>query len=391
MNEDQQTTAMHVYHGRALADLQPNSLMLEVFSAELTPGAASGTFAPGVTTSTVTIQNEQGGTESTQEKVANHIVAEWFGESNRSFPPSVVQGEQVLLYQIGNTDKFYWKALGRDKELRTTEVMRWEISATSNRNSTKSDTNTYFVELDSKNQHFLIKTSATNGELFAYAFKIDCKNGQMVFTDNSGTDDTTGNTPANSFFLDSTKHIIQMTNSDGSVISIHDKDILVQATRDMIMSAHRQILFDSPNITFNRTQTGAIVMNAGYFSGNIVNDTVWTGARYGIDATTKISGPVSLGATCAVSLAISEFGDMYSPTTINLDDGTATDADNTEIVVDASGTGNRHVAAWEQVNAAFGYTVSALKSLASAANTTVSTDGISQNATNSEMMKVMGV
>lgn len=387
----QQATKIHTYHGRALKDLPSNSVSLQIFCPELTPAASQGTFAPGVTTATVSLKDATGASHPSSENVANHIVAEWFGESNQAFAPNVVAGEQVTVYQFGNADKYYWSAIGRDRELRKTERLRFEVGNTTSLNEKKTDANTYFWELSSIDQHFLLRLSRNTGEAFAYTFKIDAKNGQVVLTDDTSVQTSKSDgasSPSNSIVLDSAKKVIQVTNASKTVVSLHDQDVLIDAPRDVCIAAKRQVIIDAPVTTFNRAQLGSIVVNCANYALN-ATDCVFTTSRLGVSGAVKIGGPVVTGALRALSVVTGPVAALYAATTSNLNDGSA-NAPNNSSDTDVSGAGDRNLAAWPDVNKAFIATALALKEVAAAAKTSVDTSGITSNSTSAKVSNTMG-
>lgn len=385
---EQQTTTVHEYHGRALADLPDDSTSLQIFCPELSPGAAQGAFKPGVTTSNVSLKLPNGSAQTTQETIANHVVAEWFGESNRAYPPNVVAGEQVKVYQFANSDKLYWSALGRDRELRKTETLRFEIAATNEIKSAKTDENTYFIEMSSKKKHLLVKLSKQLGEKYAYVFKIDAANGITTFTDDAGTGSGDKATPSNSIILNSAESIIQFTNHSKTTVSLHDQDVLISAPRDIIMSAKNQILLDAPTTTFNRSATGTIVLNATNITEN-ATDYVVNSTRIGLNGVLKAPGPLVLGPIRAASLVTGAVGGSYAGATTDIKTGTASSPSNASDT-DTSGGGDRDLAAWPDISAAFSATAQAIQIVATAAMTSVNTSGITSNANKAKVPLIKG-
>lgn len=385
---EQQTTAVHEYHGRAMADLPDDTTSLQIFCPELSPGAAQGTFKPGVTTADVSLKLPDGSSQTTQEIVSNHIVAEWFGSSNRAYPPNVVAGEQVKIYQFANSDKLYWDSLGRDRELRKTETLRFEIGATNDTKSTKTDENTYFIEMSSKKKHLLVKLSKKLGEKFAYVFKIDAAAGITTFTDDAGSGTGDNATPSNSIIVNSADSVIQFTNHSKTTVSLHDQDVLISAPRDIMMTAKRQILLDSPAITFNRSSTGTIVFNSTNITAN-ATDFMVNSARIGLNGVVKAPGPLVLGPIRTTSMVTGAVGGAYAGSSIDINNGVATSESN-DTDTDTSGSGDREIAAWPQVVAAFAATATALKQVATAAKTSVDTSAITKNADKSKVPLIKG-
>ncbi len=349
MQNSHQTTQTYQYKGRALEDLPANSVTLRVLLPEVTPGALTGIFAPGTTQATVSTTNISGSTESSMVVTANHVVATWVGSSNIAYPPFVRKGEQVTVTQYSNSDKYYWEAEGRDSNLRQIDRHRIQVAAQgpdANGNpvltSQKDDTNTYFFEMDSENKVIQLKTSKANGEPFAFAIRIDTKNGTVLISDDSAP------TP-NRILIDSANKQVQFNNSSGTTMSLTDQDIIAYAPRDLLMHAGRQIVIDSPIMTFNRPgSSGVILFNGQALSMSMSADITYNVARFGVTGVTKLNGDVVTGPVRSLSYATGALGSAYLPLTTNIAKGTAALAENTTDT-NISGAGDRHAAAFEQV------------------------------------------
>lgn len=340
MSADQQTKYT-VYLGKAAADLDTSGTTLKVIVPELTPAALSGTFAPGTTPTTVQMTNISGGAVSGSVTTANHIIAVWEGTSNHAYPPSIKAGEQVQVVQYGDSDRYYWREMGRDRELRKLDHLRLEVSATPSANAAKSDTNTYFIELDAIGGVVQIKTSKTNGEPFAYCIKLDAKNGNLVISD-----DTPG-TP-NRIYLDSGANggvpKIILNNAQLASISLIGPDIIINAPRDIMQTAGRQII--------ERTPLATMSWNIGMISGTTLgiaesSSMVVTTPTSNVIGNTKVTGMAVATAMRAGAYYVGALGSTPTMPSTAPVSGTGTVGTNTADT-QIPGT-QRHAAAFEQV------------------------------------------
>ena len=65
---------------------------------------------------------------SAQVDVDKTLKATWLSlETNRETPPDLMRGEQVLIWQYADTDKYFYTSMGRDDVLRRLEtvIYRW--------------------------------------------------------------------------------------------------------------------------------------------------------------------------------------------------------------------------------------------------------------------------
>lgn len=370
------------YIGSVLEDLDPDSGTLKVFCADLLPAATQGSFGAATTSATVTLQDDAGVATSSESTVANHIVAEWWGDRWTSRPPIMRVAEQVTIFHFHDADKWYWLPLGRDRHLRQTDELRLEISATAEKNSAKTDSNTYSVVVSSVGKYVHFKTSKALGEPYAYVFKIDTENGTISLTDDDGE-------YGNRIVIVSKDRTVHLNNGEGTAVILSGKDILQYAPRDHITRADRQIVLDSPIITLNKSQVGVVVINGAQMAINMATDIVFTAARFGVSAVSKFFGKVVAGQMRASSYAAGDLGAGYKPPTSDPGHGTATQATNVSDV-DVSGDNDRRAASYEQVTAAFAATAGALKKVAAAAKTSVDTDPITSNANASNIDTIKG-
>lgn len=129
--------------------------------------------------------------DTVKTKVTKTVYADYFGVQSCMSVPTMYKGQQVLLINYGNTDRWYWMDIDRDHALKTFENIR--ISALDKAVTNKStvndpedikakddgsitDDNTYYIDIDTKyNKRILLRTSATDGELFRYGIEIDSK------------------------------------------------------------------------------------------------------------------------------------------------------------------------------------------------------------------------
>lgn len=251
----QQQNVTHRWKGFAMEALPTDSVTLKIFCPELTPGAIQGAFKAGITTSPVSNTDINGNQQSYSITSANHITAEYKGESNSAYPPSVAKGEQVWVYQQANSDKFYWDADGRDREKRTVERKRVEISATPNSNETKSDENTYFQEMNSEAGYFTIaKTSKKNGEPYAYYVGVDTKTGRVVISDDKKN--------KNTVIIDSANDIIQLSNDKGSTFRLDRNDLAVEIKGTAVFKIGGQFIVQCEDTQFSGNVTIAKTMTA---------------------------------------------------------------------------------------------------------------------------------
>lgn len=158
---------------------------------------------------------------------ANFVIAHYFGTNHNQSIPNVQRGEQVKVFQImGDTGKYYWTVMGRDPNLRQTDIQRTEVAAKTTLNEPVTDGNSYFNEIDTTNKRVtLLKTSAANGEEQTYTFEVDTDAGTVLLADTHG----------NAVSIDTQGHAVSLKNGSNSSIRIVGEDILITCSGKIVL------------------------------------------------------------------------------------------------------------------------------------------------------------
>lgn len=246
-NYSEQETRRVEYTGYSMTDLHVGmEPIIEVLIPSLSPGALGGPVASGTDTSVLSFFDSSGNKQTAEVSTSNTVTAEWNGASNHKYAPLIKKKEQVKVFQIGNSDKFYWEPLGRDSNLRTLDRARVEWSATPVVGQEKTDDNTYHAEVDTVQGYARFKTSKANGEPAAYAINVDTKNGQFTVADDTG----------NKVFIDSVSKIIHLSNQDGSTVHLENKNCNVEVPEVLTIKAGKIIYLDAPVCEMNHGTSG---------------------------------------------------------------------------------------------------------------------------------------
>jgi len=230
-----------VYIGIAVEDRQLKSRELKVFLRELTP-YVSGPISDTTRNETYKVTDDKGGILTGNVNTTNNVSADYFGlNTNSSFPPDIVKGEQVLILKYADEDKYYWVPTGRDDNLRRGELIRWSASNDmASGDKTLGETNTYFVEIDTKlAKRIRLHTSKSDGESYGYDLVLDATNKCIQLKDDAG----------NMIELLSESGEVNITSSNKSKISLGGGGATVLAPDTIVIRAGREIVFKAPKIT----------------------------------------------------------------------------------------------------------------------------------------------
>jgi len=239
-----------------------NQREFHIYISELSP-FHDGDISPEYVNIPVCIKNlATKTTESKDIKVTKTVKADYFGvEASRSVP-TMVKGQQVIVLNYGNTDKYYWIPLERDDNLRTFERIRIscaDIAATNKspvgdpndieaRKATLTDDTTYFIEVDTRDKKLIkISTSDSDGEPWRYFFKIDPEEKCIELWDEHTDKNTSEHQLSNKIKLesrpaDNIKGRITLQNASSTSIILEDKNLIINVPGNMILNVGEDIL-----------------------------------------------------------------------------------------------------------------------------------------------------
>lgn len=219
------------------------------------------------------------------------IEAEWIGENYMHLSPDVRRGEQVQIYQSGNSDKYYWGSMGRDLNLRRLETVAWAINANpSNDDAEMSRENSYVYEISSHDKHVTFSTSNKNGEASTYISQYNLAEGIYSLEDNHG----------NFWYLDSVEKDFHFKNGNGSYFR---------------MNKHTFECYAKDSIDF---RTNKFTVDCKEYLEKSGNSTVKTGAFKRNAASNNITGPTTMQAVSATGMVVSGATTMQGITATNI-------------------------------------------------------------------------
>ena len=243
------------YFGFAVVDKANDDRDLKVFVPELLPYLSGNVTGKDITCSVATV-NDNKEAVNFETTTSNYIVCSYQDDSANGdmYPPDVRAGELVIVYTVnGDENHYYWKAAARTAGSRRTETKRIGISATLENNTDLDNSNSYFIELDSRrdNKGVTISTSKANGEEYGYKFRIDTTNGCITIADDTG----------NCIVLNSVEPSLTFQSAKGTAISINSKDVNSECKGDMTVhvAGNMQLIVDG---NLDITTKGSVSVNS---------------------------------------------------------------------------------------------------------------------------------
>jgi hypothetical protein len=276
----------------------------------------------------------------------NYITAEWKDDTpNVSYPPDVTHGEDVVVFQLNDSDKYYWRTTGRSKGLRNTEQTTVGHAATPEVHSELTSDDMYTAGVDTEQGKVnLFKTSTKNGEPFGWSFLVDTKQGSLTISADSGCQ------------IQINPHVPEIyLTLPGEVghIRLTNKNIVFFTPEDMTLVAKRQIVLNRPVITHENTEgNGATVINSKNIALNASGSFVVTAPASQIDGNLVVPKTAVIGDTYSPQYNNSGVGPTYTPVKTNTANGGASVGANAANTNGDGNIGKRHAAAFEDLQTA---------------------------------------
>lgn len=140
----------------------------------------------------------------------------WYGETNRKTAPDVRRGERVLIWQVGDSDVYYWQSLGRDDHLRRLETVVWTFNANPNNDDKMpSDEDTWSMEINTHDGHATFRTTMKNNEKAMWTTQYNMAKGYFSHEDEKG----------NVVYIDSVNTDMMFRNADDTFIQLYKDKI----------------------------------------------------------------------------------------------------------------------------------------------------------------------
>lgn len=221
-----------VAQGIVAMNKELGSKEVEITAIEWRP-MLDGELASNPTSVEFTSKDKSGNVSQGQMLTDLTITATWLPDgSNRMTAPDVRRGERVQIYATQGEDKYYWKPMGLDDNLRKKETIVIAISNTSDESDTElKPENTYWIEFSTHSKKLAFSSSKSDGEAFLYECYFDMAGGEFNLTDDAG----------NFIYLNSAEKTIHLQNTDGTFVKVDKKDISIYAPRDILGKAERDV------------------------------------------------------------------------------------------------------------------------------------------------------
>lgn len=169
------------------------------------------------------------------------ITAKWLKfNTNRITAPDVRRNDQVMIWRLGNTDRYFWTDMNVSNVKRLeTVVYAWSADP---ENPIKDDlSNAYFLEISTHNKSITLQTSQANNEPFGYTMQLNTGDGVFQLVD----------TDENIMYLNSADTVIGFKNAMGTEFRLDKKDIHGYAPDSMYFKAENTVKWECTDFILN--------------------------------------------------------------------------------------------------------------------------------------------
>ena len=200
-------------------------------------------------------------TETVKIKVAKTIEAEYAGFDHDMFVPICVKGQQVIVWNFANDDRYFFVPLERDAHLKTfacngirvPDIAQVHKAPGENQRDVEgmqaglTDENTYFIEIDTKfRKRIILSTAASDKERFRHFICLDANDESIELYNYKADDITHGNTIKIECNRDHTPDgdtgKITLENSSSCQVVLDGEDCKFKVPRDMVISVGRNFV-----------------------------------------------------------------------------------------------------------------------------------------------------
>lgn len=284
--------------GIAAEDKNDGSKILAVFPQEHLPSFEGDITADHVTVPySGTDMNNAAYNISLQKGMS--VKAIWKGQPNRETSPNIRKGEQVELFQAGDSDKFYWCEMARDNQYRRTEAVTysWGANSAATTKDTPATAHTkYTATVDGDAGHMTLTTSAANGEKAKYTAQIHGKQGHLTFADNLG----------NTIQINSISGAVNIVNSAGTSFSLTGFNVVVKNKNNSYIN------MAGADITLGGSGTLTINYPTIKLNGNVeIVDNLTVDQKFAAKGTGTIAGDISTNGNITTSGNVQASGSVH--------------------------------------------------------------------------------
>ncbi len=183
------------------------------------------------------------GQESVKGIIDNSITCTWLRRNtNRVTAPDVRRDDQVVIWRLGDSDKYYWEDM-HTANVKRLETVIYAFSADPSGPIKGDLSNAYVFQISSHDKQITLNTSKANGEPFAWTVQLNTADGILSAESDGGEE----------FAIDSSAQHIWAKNAKGTMFELNKNDINAHAMNDVFFKADNNQTYNCKTFTVNAT------------------------------------------------------------------------------------------------------------------------------------------
>ncbi len=150
-------------------------------------------------------------------KFGKSVKATWLPSGgNRVSAPDLRRGERAEIFRLGDSDRYYWRAIELDQGVRRLETAVFMYSNTQDETEKElNPDNSWVMEISTHQKTMSIITPKSDGEAFGYNVQLNTKDSTFVLQDDGGQ----------TFELNSKERVWHFANNDGSSVTMDKTNV----------------------------------------------------------------------------------------------------------------------------------------------------------------------
>ncbi len=181
------------------------------------------------------------GSSATKAIVTNSIECTWLKRNtNRVTPPDVRRDDQVVIWRLGDSDRYFWEDMGT-ANVKRLETVIFAFSADPSAAIKGDLSNAYVFQVSSHEKQITLTTSKSNGEPYAWTAQFNTGDGLFSVESDGGEE----------FAVDSKNQRIWAKNSKGTIFDLNKKNITVHADDNATFDIGKAVTFNCKTFTVN--------------------------------------------------------------------------------------------------------------------------------------------
>ena len=158
----------------------------------------------------------------------NSLKAKWFPfGSNRATAPDIRRGMRVIIWKYADGDIYFWTDTGLDQKLFRKETVVYVWSNAVDDVESLTPENSWFFKISTHEKTVTFATNKSDGETHSIMFQANIADSSTFIKDDLG----------NYFEIDPLAKKLELKTAGGSMVSMIDRNITVEAPENLILRA----------------------------------------------------------------------------------------------------------------------------------------------------------